>query len=704
MYPGTILNYIDNSKINTENEILLDTRSPLWLVASTFPKGPEKLTVTDATNFYELYGDTMEFDKYGQLNLQAKNIIDNGGRLWVKRLMPAAATYGNLYYTAEVKSIFTVTITDPEDAGKTIEVECTRTISSGKGTEEDPYVYTYKSLKDGTTVTPKQGTEPVDNRKVIIEWTAISEKDITSYDGLKEKIKAAEKEDEDTGVVKRVPFSFIDNGRGGSIVKSVRFVPDYNLSRNLNTVFYNFEVYEGGTRKEYNTVTVDPSVFLDNKPYRLYKDDYLQIDTYAYEDQFDLLVDDIYNALNPDGQAEVISKKQIRSMDLLFGYTNRGEVSDLIKVSYAGGTTPFNATYGTSLAEGEDKWSHKDIETGETVEGFSNYVHDTADKIDPDDPNSEDIKSVYRYDPALIELMINFYHGDIDDLIYDVDAYRLFGVADANFPVRLKQAITEYVVFRNDCFFFRDLMIVEDDSYFNILSRDQLLKDEDTTVSGNSLPFYQTFMYADYCTTYEIIDPETRIRERVTMMYDLVSCLTRAYINAPFNPNAGTYNGYILESALPGSLNFIPLKTPRVNYKQSMEDAKINYATYEDNNNLVVQSLYTKNKIYSQLSYINNVLAMQEIGRRIAMACPAIRYSLQLSGDDVTEYAKIISGVLENYISSFDTLEFVYTGDTIHVQQKIFYGTIQFSFANWYQTEIFDLIANPTTILANTEE
>ena len=647
MYPGTILNYIDNSKINTENEILLDTRSPLWLVASTFPKGPEKLTVTDATNFYELYGDTMEFDKYGQLNLQAKNIIDNGGRLWVKRLMPAAATYGNLYYTAEV-------------------------IAS-----------------DGS---------------VTIKWTAKSVENIKSYDELKAKIKEDTNPTDPAVAPKRVPFSFIDNGRGGSIVKSVRFIPDYNLSRTLTTVFYNFEIYEGGTRKEYNTITVDPSVFLDNKPYRLSKDDYLQIDTYAYEEQFDLLVDDIYNALNPidpetGKRTEVINKKQIRSMDLLFGYTNRGEVSDLIKVDYAENTTPFNATYGTSLAKGIDGWASEE----EGADGFK-YVHDTAASVDEDDPECEDIRSVYRYEPELIKMMIDFYHGDIDDLIYDVDAYRLFGVADANLPIRVKQAITEYVVFRNDCFFFRDLMIVEDDSYFNIIYRDDLLKDEDTTISGNPLPFYQTFMYADYCTTYEINDPETRVRERVTMMYDLVSCLTRAYINAPFNPNAGTYNGYILESALPGSLNFIPLKTPRVNYKQSMDDAKINYATYEDSNNLVVQSLYTKNKIYSQLSYINNVLSMQEIGRRIAMACPAIRYSLQLNGDDVTEYAKIISGVLENYISSFNTLEFVYTGDPIHVQQKIFYGTIQFSFANWYQTEIFDLIANPTTILANTEE
>ena len=649
MYPGTILNYIDNSQINTESEILLDTRSPLWLMASTFPKGPEKLTVTDATNFYELYGDTMDFDKYGQLNLQAKNIIDNGGRLWVKRLMPTGATYGNLYYTATVTA---------------------------------------------------------DNGKAKITWKAVSEQGITSYEELKTKINAAQGENT------FVPFAFIDNGRGGSIVKNIRFTPDYNISRNLNTTFYNFEIYEGGTRKEYNTVTVDPDVIINDKAYRLYKEDYIQIDAFAYEEQFDKLVDAIYKIVNPiDEQGNITenhTKREIRSMDLLFGYTNRGETSDFIEVDYDQGsaateTTPavpptpsFNIKYGTSLDYGKDGWYTDDeIKEGKDLR----YVHEDIDDLDIGG------KSNYYYDKKLEDLMVDFYQGKNaeDDLIYDVDNYRLFGVADANLPKEVKQAITEYVVFRNDCFFFRDLCIVNEDSYDTILQRSYTLVDENTQESGNN-KFAQTFMYADYCTTYDITDPETRKREKVTMMYDLVSCLTRSYISTPFNPNAGTYNGYILESALPDSLNFIPLKKPRVNYKQAMDDARINYAIYEENNNLVVQSLYTKNKIYSQLSYINNVLAMQEIGRRVAMVCPSVRYSLQVNGNDISDYTKIINAVLERYAGSFDVLEFVYSGDTIHVQQKIFYGSIQFSFANWYQTEIFDLIANPMTIVANTDE
>ena len=635
MYPGTILNYIDNSILNDESEILLDTRSPLWLVAAAFPKGPEKLTVVDANNFYQYYGDTADFAKYGQAVLQARNIVDNGGRLWVKRLLPEAATFGNLYYTAKVEA----------------------------GTEDVP---------------------------VKITWKAKSVEGLKSYDEFKATIDAE---------TDFVPFAFIDNGRGGSVVKSVRFVPDYNISRNSTTTFYNFEIYEGGRRVEHNTVTADPSYILNGTPYRLSKDNYAQIDAYAYEDKFDKFIDAIYSQLGGETSSPY-TKAQIRSFDLLFGYNNRGEKLDKILSVPAEGTAALNTKFGTTLANGDDGWSTP-----------LTYMHDTPKPVYSDDVFNNQLTNLY-YDNELVELMKDFYENpeasnNNDELIYDVDSYRLFGIADANYPFEVKQAITNYVVFRNDCFFFRDLCIINDDNFGAISARATILKDEFAslpTPQESATEYEYTFAYADYCTTYDIIDPETRIRERVTMMYDLVSCLTRAYINRPFSPNAGTYNGYILESAVIDSLNFVPLKTPKVNYKQSMDDLRINYAIFEDNNNLVVQSLYTKNRVYSQLSYINNVLSMQEIGRRVAMVCPAVRYSLQMSGDDVSNYTSRINGVLENYASSFDKLELVYSADEVRIAQKIFYASIQFSFANWYQTEIFDLVANPTTILSTEEE
>lgn len=735
MYAGTILNYIDNSKIDTEADIALDTRSPLWMMASAFDKGPEKLTIVDVNNFYRLYGDTLNFDKYGQLNLQAANILNAGGRIWVKRLVADDATYGNLYFTAEIgvdvtKTSFVTVVKEEAKDEVTKDVECIRSESetepgtyvytrvdngmvvtpkegtipsqktettwtvtivtepkkdevledvlcyvTEKETEPGTYVTVYTRVDNGTVVTPKEGTtpsEPVVEEKVKLIWKKHAEPNIKSYDQLQDAISIYNV----AGSQKFVPFSFIDNGRGGSVIKNVRFVPDYNVSRNLNTVFYNFEVFEGSRRVEYNTVTADPDVMVNNRSYRLYKDDYTQIDVYAYDAGYDGIVKLVMDALNQGKEAtdpDYVSEETVRSWDLMFGYDNRGAA--LTKISVECDGFAFNTTYGIPFEKGSDG-AFKDIK----------YVQDDGS---------------YKYDDALVAKMVDFYKGRIDEKIYDVDNYRLYGIADANLPFELKQAITEYVVFRNDCFFFRDLGIDDTWTYADIISASQRLKDEFT---DEKVAFTQTFMYADYFSTYEILDPETRYRERVTMMYDMVSCLTRAYINSPFSPTAGTYNGFTLASAIPDTLNYTPLKIPGNNYKQSIDDARLNYASYQDNGALVVQSLYTKNKIYSQLSYISNVLSMQEVGRRVAMVCPEVRFSLQLTGNDVSNYTKRINAVLENYAGFFDTLELVYTADTLHISQKIFYAAIQFSFANWYQTEIFDLIANPTVVLATSNQ
>lgn len=93
---------------------------------------------------------------------------------------------------------------------------------------------------------------------------------------------------------------------------------------------------------------------------------------------------------------------------------------------------------------------------------------------------------------------------------------------------------------------------------------------------------------------------------------------------------------------------------------------------------------------------------MQEIGRRIAEVCPECRFELSLSGQEFAEYRKKINRVLENYQGYFNTLELVYTSDPIRTAQKIFYAAVNFQFGDWAQSEIFDLVANPSGISALT--
>jgi hypothetical protein len=92
------------------------------------------------------------------------------------------------------------------------------------------------------------------------------------------------------------------------------------------------------------------------------------------------------------------------------------------------------------------------------------------------------------------------------------------------------------------------------------------------------------------------------------------------------------------------------------------------------------------------LSFVNNVLGIQEVLRAVRIACPINRFSLA-NGSDLSNYAKNVTNVLDNYTGRFDVLEFEYTANKLQAQQKIFYASIRFAFLNWAQSEIFNVYA-----------
>ena len=122
-----------------------------------------------------------------------------------------------------------------------------------------------------------------------------------------------------------------------------------------------------------------------------------------------------------------------------------------------------------------------------------------------------------------------------------------------------------------------------------------------------------------------------------------------------------------------------------------MDDIRVNYAIFEDDN-CVVQSCYSSQDAYTQLSYFGNIIAIQEVMRAVRTACPRQRYTLA-SGSDLTNYATAVNSVLNEFVSNFDTLRFTYTNDPLKTSQKIFYASIEFAFLGWAQTEIFDIYA-----------
>ena len=122
-----------------------------------------------------------------------------------------------------------------------------------------------------------------------------------------------------------------------------------------------------------------------------------------------------------------------------------------------------------------------------------------------------------------------------------------------------------------------------------------------------------------------------------------------------------------------------------------MEDIRVNYATYigED---LVIETEYTSQELYTQWSFLNNILATQEVVRAIRSRCPVIRYSF-IDGEDLERYKADIEDVIAQYSSNFKSIEFSYVADPVYTNNKIFYAAIRVGFRDFIQTEWFKVTA-----------
>jgi hypothetical protein len=175
------------------------------------------------------------------------------------------------------------------------------------------------------------------------------------------------------------------------------------------------------------------------------------------------------------------------------------------------------------------------------------------------------------------------------------------------------------------------------------------------------------------------------------MMYDFARVAAARFATAAHLPLAGYANNMILTNAITGTINFTPRVLPSVDQKQLLKDMRLNYAIFEDGN-CIVQSLFTSQRDYTQLSYANNVIAIQETVRTVRITCPKNRFTFS-SGSDFTSYANAVNSVLQQFKSNFNTLYFDYQKDSVKGSQKLFYASIIYSFNNWVEDEHFDLFA-----------
>ena len=525
-----------------------------------------------------------------------------------------------------------VCATDATLANLVLYVTVTTTQTQKVDSEGHP-IYLDEDGNETTQVTDN----PVMISNTKLKWSATSFANCKKYSEIKTQAMALL--NESTGVYPL--FIYTENGRGLS-AKSVRITPNYQVSKGLGFTMYSLKVYEGSSIIENQSVAFNPDAQFTGINYGIDNSTCYQVKAEVIPEVFTAYMNKLSTALDMD--ATVLS-----TYDMIFGYDYKGNTIEGLSLDAE--SVDLNALSGISLASGNNGTF------GTSPAGTQAWT--------------EAIRKVFA--------------GEDTDKVWDVDTYKIAAIFDANFPQSIKDAISNFVTWREDCFFFRDLG-----------TGLESFSDISTAYKKNTV---RNKFIGDYATSYTVKDPNTGKNIEVTMNYDMCACVVRGFNGGINNPLAGTYNGYVLDSPIEGTINFSPIITPAVNQKEAFEDLRLNYAIFQEGV-CVVQSEYTSQDAYTELSYINNVMAIQEVIRDLRTSCPANRYRL-VDGTDLTEYAIACNHVLEKHIGKFYVLEFEYTEDPMLSMQKIFYASIRFAFNQFANTEVLDVYALNAANLMN---
>lgn len=533
-------------------------------------------------------------------------------------------------------------VADDATLANSVIVANVKVVSSQKTDVNGNLLYLNDDGEETTDVTTTPAMK--ETAEVSYETYSISDVSDTKITSLKEAIDVIAAvdgvEDDYEDIIYRYPlFAITDVGRGTSS-KRFRIVPDYLNSKNQDYMFYDFYLYYDQKNSfESTRFCADPDIVFSDTCMSL--DDMVK----ANIKQCNATVYDEYLTAYVEKLSEVtgINADELINMDILFGKTRKGANIDGIVINPVSdnATIDLSASEGITLEEGSNG-SFNDAPYGTDV--YFDKVHE-------------------------------FFSGAYTDDIYNRDNYRIDLCLDANYPAFIKRDIEALADYRQDFLFMGDL---------GYLTTYEEIVEEFSKVTKSRFNIY-------YLTAYDIKDPFTKKQVTVTCTYDLAKIMCRHFLSSSGRtmPLAGSANGFIFDSAIEGTINFYPKVTPNINEKSLFEDLKLNYATYLDGA-LTVESLFTSQTIYTQLSFANNVLAIQQVAKAIRKRCPAMRFKL-MDQSGLDEYRKAVEEILEDFKKNFEELNFIYVQDDVMKANKIFNASLQFRHKDFVQSEVFDL-------------
>ena len=442
-------------------------------------------------------------------------------------------------------------------------------------------------------------------------------------------------------------FVIADNGRGES-TKRFGVDPQYEIAKNQNFFIYRLK-YLGSEDLDAEQIyfALTPGVIYLEKSMDIgmSSSEMLQADAESLED----CVDAFYAKVS---EISGISIDELYSCDMLFCKNRKGQPIQGLSLDDSG--QDLSISMGFALESGTNgAFGDKPIETPE-------------------------------YEQALID----FYTGVYDSDIYNLDMYKPDACIDANYPYAVKKAIYDLAMYRKDFFFFGD-MGLDVNTFTNAKEK------------MSSMP--RDKFTAWYPQSYQVINPFTRRRINVTITYSIARLVITHLNNNRNCPYCGILYGWTIPEAIEGTVNFCPKITPVENQKTECDDLRINYASIL-NDTLTLETTYTSQENLTQLSFINNVIAIQKIVKDVRDNCPAFRYSF-ISTDDLSTYKSAVNNIISKYTKWFESLEFVYVQDDVMRANKIFEASLRVKHKDFVQAEILNIytLGTDTATVANAD-
>ena len=490
------------------------------------------------------------------------------------------------------------------------------------------------------TTDPGTGNDAVMINIAKIKYELVT---VTGKKTLAEVVEEARKsfvENEESQEFTYPLWVVVDNGRGQS-TKRFGVDPQYAISKNNNYMLYRFK-YLGSedldAEQQYFALPPGVIYLQQSMDIGMASTNMLQCQCQSIEDA----VDAFYNKVS---EISGLDLETLWRTDLLFCKDAKGD-----------------AVQGLSLDESSTDLS---VNMGFGLESGSNGEFG-------DCPIETD-----AYEQALLE----FYNGTYDSDIFNLDRYKPDVCMDANYPFKVKNAIYDLAKFRKDFFYFGDLGL-DVNTFLSAMNKIyEMPRDKFTAWYGQS---------------YQIINPFTKRRIDVTITYSLTRCIIEHLNVRRHTAYCGILYGWTIPEAIEGTINFTPKITPTENQKTLLDDVRLNYASIL-NDVLTVETEYTSQEELTQLSFINNVIAIQKIVKDVRDNCPAFRYSF-ISTDDLASYKKSVTRIINKYTEWFESLEFVYVQDDIMKANKIFEASLKVKHKDFVQSEILNIYTLGTDV------